>query len=113
MQTFMRISALEEEVGIDLTQGPSAWFYGVALAWCRGSSIEAITSQIELGEGDIVSLLNKTIDLLDQFESMLVRYGDTELIDRCSEARQLMWRGLVAMVRSGGRGEPSPVVEEA
>jgi ATP-dependent RNA helicase HelY len=113
VQTFMAVTALEEEVGIELTQGPSAWFYGVALAWCRGSSIEAITSEIELGEGDIVSLLNKTIDLVDQFESMLVRYGDTEMIGICTEARSLMWRGLVAMVRSGDRGDPALLREEA
>lgn len=112
MQTFKHVSALEEEAGIELTQGPSPWFYGVALAWCRGASIDAIASQIELGEGDIVSLLNKTIDLLDQFEGLVARYGDTELIAVCAEARSLMWRGLVATVRSGAYIRPESVSED-
>ncbi|MBV9280767.1 MAG: hypothetical protein JOZ41_11840, partial [Chloroflexi bacterium] len=87
--------------GIELAQGPSAWFYGTAHAWCRGSSIGEITSRIALGEGDVVSLLNKTVDLLDQFESMLERYGDVDLLAVSEEARRLLVRGLVAMVRSG------------
>jgi superfamily II RNA helicase len=112
-QAFMHIAALEREAGIDLTQGPSTWFYGVALAWCQGASIEEITAKIEMGEGDIVSLLNKTIDLVDQFESMMVRYADTEMIETCREARRLMWRGLVAMVRTGGRNAPDLLLHEA
>jgi len=102
-EVFKKIAALEEREGIELAQGPSEWFYGVALAWCRGDSIEKITQRIELGEGDVVSLLNKTVDLLDQFESMLERYGDVDLLAVCAEARRLLVRGLVAMVRSGDR----------
>jgi superfamily II RNA helicase len=100
---FARIANIEEEEGIELAQGPSSWFFGVALAWCRGDSIEEITSNIDLGEGDIVSVLNKTVDLLDQFESMLERYGDVDLLHKSAEARRLLVRGLVAMVRSGDR----------
>jgi superfamily II RNA helicase len=99
VDTFRGIEALEQIEGIQLAQGPSVWFYGVALAWARGASIEEISQQIELGEGDIVNLLNKTIDLIDQFEGMLQRYGDTELLETCRQARRQMWRGLVAMVR--------------
>jgi superfamily II RNA helicase len=73
----------------------------VAYAWCRGDSIDEITTRIELGEGDIVSLLNKTVDLLDQFEGMLKQYDDIELLATCSQARRLLVRGLVAMVRTG------------
>jgi superfamily II RNA helicase len=108
-ETFRRIERMEFDAGIELTQGPSAWFYGVALAWAEGASIEEITARIELGEGDIVSLLNKTIDLLDQIENLSIRYGDVELMDRCQEARGLMSRGLVAMVRSSGRSTEPPL----
>lgn len=94
---------MEETEGIELAQGPSPWFYGVAYAWCHGDSIEDITTQIEMGEGDVVSVLNKTVDLLDQVESMLMRYGDHRMIATSSEARRLLVRGLVAMVRSGDR----------
>lgn len=103
MRTFQSIAAMEEEEGIELAQGPSGWFYGVAYAWCRGDSIQRITARVELGEGDVVSLLNKTVDLLDQFEGMLTRYDDVRLLTVAAEARRLLVRGLVAMVRSGDR----------
>jgi superfamily II RNA helicase len=97
---FVRIAALEEAEGIELVQGPSEWFFGVALAWCRGDSLGKITERVEMAEGDIVSVLNKTVDLLDQFEGMLFRYDDRRLLARAAEARRLLVRGLVAMVRS-------------
>ena len=103
--TFRRIAALEEAEGIELAQGPSDWFRGIALAWCHGDSIEEITSRVEMGEGDVVSSLNKTVDLIDQFEDLLRVYGDDRVLAVSSAARRLLVRGLVAMVRSGDRGE--------
>ena len=101
--TYTKIAAMEETEGIELAQGPSPWFYGVAYAWCQGDSIEDITTSIEMGEGDVVGVLNKTVDLLDQLESMLIQYGDYRRIATSSEARRQLVRGLVAMVRSGDR----------
>ncbi|GAC1467286.1 MAG: hypothetical protein PVSMB7_13710 [Chloroflexota bacterium] len=100
---YIKVAQMEEDEGIELAQGPSAWFHSVALAWCHGDSIADITQRVELGEGDIVSLLNKTVDLLDQFESMLKARGDRKLINVSEHARRLLVRGLVAMVRSGDR----------
>lgn len=101
LNTFDQILELEEDEGIDLAQGPSRSFYGVAYAWCRGHSVDQITSWVELGEGDVVSFLNKTIDLLDQFERMLRQYGDAEALSTSRKAHHLLLRGLVAMMRSG------------
>jgi hypothetical protein len=39
----------------------------------------------------VVSLLNKTIDLLDQFEQALARFGDSDLQTRCAEARGMLY----------------------
>jgi superfamily II RNA helicase len=94
------VAIREEEEGIDLAQGPSRWFFGVAYAWCRGDSIGDIAARIQLGEGDIVSVLNKTVDLLDQLEGAFYQYGDARALTICAEARHLLVRGLVAMVRS-------------
>ena len=77
---FRKIAAIENDEGIELAQGPSDWFYGIALDWCEGASIEDITAHVEVGEGDIVSVLNKTVDLLDQFHDMLRVYDDTRLL---------------------------------
>jgi superfamily II RNA helicase len=100
---FYRVSQAEEDEGINLAQGPSRWFHGVAYAWCTGASVEEIASRVELGEGDIVSVLNKTVDLLDQFEGMLAQHSDAHLLMVVAEAKRLLVRGLVAMVRSGDR----------
>jgi superfamily II RNA helicase len=96
------IRDLEQSEGIDLTPELSTWFHGVALAWCRGDSIERITKRIELGEGDIVSLLNKTVDLLEQFEGFLLRNDDTRMLAISTETRRLLCRGLVALMRTDG-----------
>jgi superfamily II RNA helicase len=101
--TFYKVAQIELQQGIELAQGPSEWFFGVALAWCRGDSVADITETIEMGEGDVVSQLNKTVDLLDQFESMLRVFGDVRLLHVAGEARRLLVRGLVAMVRTGTR----------
>lgn len=53
-----------------------------------------------------MSQLNKTGEPLDQLESMLERYGDAELLAVSVEARQLLVRGLVAMVRTSGELTP-------
>jgi superfamily II RNA helicase len=108
MDMFRRIAALEDAEGIELAQGPSDWFFGIALAWCEGASVEAITSRVDCGEGDVVSILNKTVDLLDQFEDMVRVYGDFDLLAVSEQARRRLVRGLVAMVRSGDRLVPLP-----
>jgi superfamily II RNA helicase len=102
-EIFYKVSQAEEDEGINLAQGPSRWFHGVAYAWCTGASVEEIASRVELGEGDIVSVLNKTVDLLDQFEGMLAQHSDAHLLMVVAEAKRLLIRGLVAMVRSGDR----------
>jgi ATP-dependent RNA helicase HelY len=109
--TYERIAALEAGEGIELAQGPSEWFYGIAHAWCRGASVEQITERVDMAEGDIVSVLNKTVDLLEQFENMLSVYGDADLLATAAEARRRLVRGLVASVRFGvllsARAEPA------
>ena len=98
--TYRRISGLEDGQGIRLAQGPNGWFWGVALAWCEGASIADIVPNVQMGEGDIVSVLNKTVDLLDQFRALLLRYKNEEMLRRTAEAKALLVRGLVASLRS-------------
>jgi superfamily II RNA helicase len=100
--TYGRVSALEDRQGVRLAQGPSGWFYGVALAWCAGESVAAISAGIEIGDGDIVSILNKTVDLLDQFRGLLVKYGDYDMLDVADRSRRMLNRGMIQMLRSEG-----------
>jgi superfamily II RNA helicase len=97
---FQRVNRLEERERIRLAQGPSSWFWGVALAWCQAQSIGEITKSIELADGDVVAALNKTIDLMDQLKGLLTAYGDFNLLGTLSRARSLLNRGMVAMIRT-------------
>lgn len=106
---FRRIERIERTEGIELAQGPSEWFYGVVLAWCKGASIADITEQVDMGEGDIVGLLNKTVDQLDQFRSMAMKYRDEDMVALADRAHRLLVRGLVAMVRTADVDTVPPV----
>jgi superfamily II RNA helicase len=44
-------------------------FMGVALGWAQGYSLAALRQRISLAEGDLLMVLNQTIDLLRQLES--------------------------------------------
>jgi ATP-dependent RNA helicase HelY len=44
-------------------------FMGIALGWGQGFSLAALQQRITLAEGDILGVLNQTIDLLRQVES--------------------------------------------
>jgi len=55
----------------NITSSPSIIpeFHGVALAWSRGMSLSGLLRRIDLAEGDLLMLLNQTIDLLQQVQS--------------------------------------------
>jgi superfamily II RNA helicase len=109
LDVFGYVEALERRHDISLAQGPSGWFWGVAEAWARGGDIASIVKHIEVGEGDVVSSLSKTVDLLEQLEECLRHYDDMVMIAVIAEAKTLLLRGLVAFVRSNPL-EVEPVV---
>lgn len=55
-------------------------FMGVALGWAQGLSLAGLRSRIGLAEGDLLMVLNQTIDLLRQLESAIGQtLGDQDL----------------------------------
>ncbi len=64
-----RVRGVEERAGLALTPGIVPEFHGVALSWARGMSLNGLLRRIDLAEGDILMLLNQTIDLLQQVQS--------------------------------------------
>jgi hypothetical protein len=44
-------------------------FHGIALAWARGTSLSGLLRRIDMAEGDLLMLLNQTIDLLQQLQT--------------------------------------------
>jgi ATP-dependent RNA helicase HelY len=64
-----RVRAIEDQANISPSQGILPDFHGVALAWARGMSLSGLLRRIDLAEGDLLMLLNQTIDLLQQVQS--------------------------------------------
>ena len=64
-----RVRATEDQANISPSQSILPDFHGVALAWARGMSLSGLLRRIDLAEGDLLMLLNQTIDLLQQVQS--------------------------------------------
>jgi len=70
------VHGIEGRAELNFTPGIVADFHGVALAWARGMSLSGLLRRIELAEGDILMLLNQTIDLLQQVQAALGQVVD-------------------------------------
>ncbi len=64
-----QIRAVEDQASISPSPGILPDFHGVALAWARGTSLNGLLRRIDLAEGDLLMLLNQTIDLLQQVQA--------------------------------------------
>ncbi len=60
---------IEQQANIGVTPSIVPDFHGVALSWSRGMSLSGLLKRIDLAEGDLLMLLNQTIDLLQQVQS--------------------------------------------
>lgn len=68
-QIVQRVHGIEERATIPYSPGIVPEFHGVALAWSRGMSLSGLLRRIDLAEGDMLMLLNQTIDLLQQLQA--------------------------------------------
>ncbi len=71
------IRGIEERANIVFTPTTVAEFHGLALSWSRGTSLGALMRLIDLAEGDILMLLNQTIDLMQQVQAAVGQVVDT------------------------------------
>ncbi len=60
---------IEQQANIGMSPSIVPDFHGVALSWSRGMSLSGLLKRIDLAEGDLLMLLNQTIDLLQQVQS--------------------------------------------
>jgi superfamily II RNA helicase len=65
-KTLRTVQTLEYEEGVSISPGIVESFHSVALNWWRGGSLRGLLNRIELAEGDLLVVLNQTIDLLQQ-----------------------------------------------
>jgi ATP-dependent RNA helicase HelY len=63
------VHSIEQQANINSSPNIFPDFHSVALAWSRGMSLSGLLQRIDLAEGDILMLLNQTIDLLQQVQS--------------------------------------------
>lgn len=80
------VHGIEEQAHISITPGIYPDFHGLALSWSRGMSLSGLLRRIDLAEGDILMLLNQTIDLLQQVQSAVGQVLDARDIWAQEEA---------------------------
>jgi len=110
----------EGRAGLDISRPLSLDFQGVALAWAEGNTLTEIAQRSRIAEGDLVGLLQKTLDLLNQLKLAASRAGaptikgaptgfDERFLTRIDNADQLLRRGVVeASYRWAVSGLPDP-----
>lgn len=64
-----RVAEIEYEEGLPISPGIMESFHGVALNWHRGFSLGGLLRRIDLAEGDLLVVLNQTIDLVQQVQA--------------------------------------------
>lgn len=87
----------EAQAGVAQSQFLPERFYGVALRWAQGATLAEVAALMGLDEGDIVSGLQKTIDLLGQLREATVYAAPraTPLAAKLRTAERLLRRGVV------------------
>lgn len=63
------VHRIEEQAHIPLSPTIVPEFHGVALYWARGTSLSGLLRRIDMAEGDLLMLLNQTIDLVQQLQT--------------------------------------------
>src|SRR5581483_8497502 len=66
---MQHVNGVEERAEVSPTASIIPEFHGLALSWSRGMSLNGLLRRIDLAEGDLLMLLNQTIDLLQQVQS--------------------------------------------
>jgi len=64
-----QVHGIEERANLNFTHGIVPDFHGIALAWARGTTLTGLLRRIDLAEGDLLMVLNQTIDLLQQVQA--------------------------------------------
>ena len=127
-QARLRVVTIEDEEGLPYSPGIMEAFHGVALNWHRGFSLGGLLRRIELAEGDLLVILNQTIDLQQQLQGAVgqtldasdvwagvdaeTRYGrfltQTRLkLERLRPVLDAGWRGMLRGSVAQSRAVPS------
>lgn len=114
-----RILDEERRAKVEVSRMINADLKGVALAWAEGEDLGDIAQASRIAEGDLVGLLQKTLDILGQLRSALThadvparraeRLDVPDLLERLEAADALVRRGVVEeSYRWAVAGPPEP-----
>lgn len=74
---IQHVRGIEERAGTIQSPGFVPEFHGIALAWSRNMSLSGIMRRIDLAEGDILMVLNQSIDLIQQLQAAVGQLLDS------------------------------------
>src|SRR5439155_8320814 len=113
----------EQRLGLSISQLLNEDFRGLALAWAEGHALGEIAGRARLAEGDVVGVLQKTLDLVGQLRNaaagrrpagQLERQRSDALLEKLDLADGLVRRGVVeASYRWAIVGPPEAATDEA
>ncbi len=95
------VHGIEERANLYFTPGIVPEFHGVALAWSRGTSLGGLLRRIDLAEGDLLMMLNQTIDFIQQVQSAVGQVLDDREI--WEQASPLLTEGVADERTSAGQ----------
>jgi superfamily II RNA helicase len=109
----------ERRARVEVSRMINADLKGVALAWAEGDDLGEIAARSRIAEGDLVGLLQKSLDILGQRRAALSqadvpprraeRVDIPDLLERLEEADALLRRGVVEeSYRWALSGPPDP-----
>ncbi len=76
-RVVQRVHGIEDRASIHMSPGIVPDFHGIALAWSRNMTLNGLLRRIDLAEGDVLMVLNQTIDLLQQVQSAVGQVVDS------------------------------------
>src|SRR3989440_951699 len=96
-----QVHGIEERANINFTHGIVPDFHGIALAWARGTTLTGLLRRIDLAEGDLLMILNQTIDLLQQVQAAVGQVLDAR--DTWEQSSPVLTEGIVNERSAAGR----------
>ncbi|MGE3269701.1 MAG: DEAD/DEAH box helicase [Chloroflexota bacterium] len=100
-----RVLDEERKARVEVSRPINDDLKGVALAWAEGDDLGEIAERSRIAEGDLVGMLQKTLDILGQLQAALQhadvpprraeRLDVRDLLDKFAEADTLLRRGVV------------------
>ena len=104
----MKVLTAEDQRNLDLSRPIPIDFVGLVLAWYHGTNLGELAERSRLAEGDLVMIIQKTIDLCRQVRQALRRADPTHPLIPClGLAESGLRRGVIESCYRWALGLPA------